>query len=111
MRMDLRWAGGDINRIGALAEELVGLHPTSSRQAGPRGDAHRMYPAARRPAPGRRAGAGFAGGDAAATAAARPRGGEPPPPAAATRAKTLHAMARRRLNPNFFKPMPAVCTR
>src|SRR5262249_48063557 len=25
MRMDLRWAGGDINRIRALARELVGL--------------------------------------------------------------------------------------
>jgi putative tryptophan/tyrosine transport system substrate-binding protein len=25
--MDLRWGGGDINRIGALARELVGLHP------------------------------------------------------------------------------------
>jgi putative ABC transport system substrate-binding protein len=27
VRMDLRWAGGDINRIGALAQELVGLQP------------------------------------------------------------------------------------
>jgi putative ABC transport system substrate-binding protein len=27
MRMDLRWAGSDINRIGALAQELVGLQP------------------------------------------------------------------------------------
>jgi putative ABC transport system substrate-binding protein len=27
MRMDLRWAGGDINRIRALAQELVGLQP------------------------------------------------------------------------------------
>jgi putative ABC transport system substrate-binding protein len=27
MRVDLRWAGGDINRIRALAEELVGLQP------------------------------------------------------------------------------------
>ena len=27
VRMDLRWAGGDINRIGALAHELVGLQP------------------------------------------------------------------------------------
>jgi putative ABC transport system substrate-binding protein len=26
-RMDLRWAGGDINRIRALAQELVGLQP------------------------------------------------------------------------------------
>ena len=29
LRMDLRWAGGDTNRIRALAQELVGL-PTSS---------------------------------------------------------------------------------
>jgi putative ABC transport system substrate-binding protein len=27
VRMDLRWAGGDINRIRALARELVGLEP------------------------------------------------------------------------------------
>jgi putative ABC transport system substrate-binding protein len=27
MRMDLRWGGGDINRIRALAQELVGLQP------------------------------------------------------------------------------------
>jgi putative ABC transport system substrate-binding protein len=27
MRMDLRWYGGDPNRIQALARELVGLHP------------------------------------------------------------------------------------
>jgi putative ABC transport system substrate-binding protein len=27
VRMDLRWGGGDINRIGALARELVGLQP------------------------------------------------------------------------------------
>jgi putative ABC transport system substrate-binding protein len=27
MRMDLRWFGGDINRIPALAQELVGLQP------------------------------------------------------------------------------------
>ena len=26
-RWDRRWAGGDINRIQALAHELVGLHP------------------------------------------------------------------------------------
>jgi len=26
-RMDLRWGGGDINRIRALAQELVGLQP------------------------------------------------------------------------------------
>jgi putative ABC transport system substrate-binding protein len=27
VRMDFRWAGGDINRIRALAQELVGLEP------------------------------------------------------------------------------------
>jgi putative tryptophan/tyrosine transport system substrate-binding protein len=27
VRMDLRWGGGDINRIRALARELVGLQP------------------------------------------------------------------------------------
>jgi putative ABC transport system substrate-binding protein len=27
LRMDLRWAGGDINRVRALAQELVGLQP------------------------------------------------------------------------------------
>jgi putative tryptophan/tyrosine transport system substrate-binding protein len=27
VRMDLRWSGGDINRIRALAQELVGLRP------------------------------------------------------------------------------------
>src|SRR4029077_16003695 len=27
VRMDLRWAGGDINRMRALARELVGLQP------------------------------------------------------------------------------------
>jgi len=27
VRMDLRWAGGDSNRIPALAQELVGLRP------------------------------------------------------------------------------------
>jgi putative ABC transport system substrate-binding protein len=27
MRIDLRWGGGDINRIRALAQELVGLQP------------------------------------------------------------------------------------
>ena len=27
VRMDLRWGGGDINRIRALAQERVGLHP------------------------------------------------------------------------------------
>ena len=27
VRMDLRWRGGDINRLRALAQELVGLQP------------------------------------------------------------------------------------
>ena len=27
MRIDLRWAGGDINRIRAVAQEMVGLQP------------------------------------------------------------------------------------
>jgi hypothetical protein len=27
VRMDLRWYGGDINRIRGLAQELVGLQP------------------------------------------------------------------------------------
>ena len=27
LRMDLRWGGGDINRIRGLARELVGLQP------------------------------------------------------------------------------------
>ena len=27
VRMDIRWAGGDANRIRALAAQLVGLHP------------------------------------------------------------------------------------
>jgi putative tryptophan/tyrosine transport system substrate-binding protein len=27
VRMDFRWAGGDINRIRAFAQELVGLQP------------------------------------------------------------------------------------
>ena len=27
VRMDLRWTGADINRIRAVAQELVGLHP------------------------------------------------------------------------------------
>ena len=27
LRMDLRWAGGDINRMRAVAQELVGLQP------------------------------------------------------------------------------------
>ena len=27
VRIDLRWAGGDVNRIRALAQELVGLQP------------------------------------------------------------------------------------
>jgi putative ABC transport system substrate-binding protein len=29
-RIDPRWAGGDTNRIRALARELIGSHPTSS---------------------------------------------------------------------------------
>src|SRR5215469_12865842 len=38
VRIDLRWGGGDINRIRALAQELVGLQPdiivtTSEREA------------------------------------------------------------------------------
>ena len=36
VRMDVRWASGDINRIRALAQELVGCNPTSSSQAEPR---------------------------------------------------------------------------
>jgi putative ABC transport system substrate-binding protein len=27
VRIDLRWGGGDINRIRALAQEVVGLQP------------------------------------------------------------------------------------
>jgi putative ABC transport system substrate-binding protein len=30
LRMDVRWAGGDSNRMPGLAQELVGLQPTSS---------------------------------------------------------------------------------
>jgi putative ABC transport system substrate-binding protein len=30
LRIDVRWAGDDINRIGPLAQQLVGSHPTSS---------------------------------------------------------------------------------
>jgi putative ABC transport system substrate-binding protein len=30
VRMDLRWGGDDNNRMRALAQELVGLQPTSS---------------------------------------------------------------------------------
>ena len=30
VRMDLRWGGDDTNRIRALAQELVGLKPTST---------------------------------------------------------------------------------
>jgi hypothetical protein len=33
--MDVRWAGPDINRIRALAQNLVGLQPTSSWQTQP----------------------------------------------------------------------------
>ena len=36
VRIDLRWGGDDINRMRALAQELVGRNPTSSWQAGPR---------------------------------------------------------------------------
>jgi len=34
VRMDVRWAGADINRIRALAQELVGLHPDIILTAG-----------------------------------------------------------------------------
>ena len=34
VRIDLRRAGGDTNRMRALAQELVGWNPTSSWQAG-----------------------------------------------------------------------------
>jgi putative ABC transport system substrate-binding protein len=34
VRMDLRWAGADINRMRALAQELVGLHPDIILTAG-----------------------------------------------------------------------------
>ena len=30
VRMDVRWPGDDINRVGALARELVGLQPDIS---------------------------------------------------------------------------------
>ena len=30
VRMDLRWGGGDINRMQALARELVGLQPAQT---------------------------------------------------------------------------------
>src|SRR5215831_7660119 len=30
VRMDLRWSGGDINRIRTLAKELVGLQPDTA---------------------------------------------------------------------------------
>ena len=36
VRMDLRWAGGDINRMQALAQEMVGCNPPSSWQTLPR---------------------------------------------------------------------------
>jgi hypothetical protein len=36
VRMDLRWVGVDINRMRALARELVGSHPTSSWRTVPR---------------------------------------------------------------------------
>jgi putative ABC transport system substrate-binding protein len=35
VRIDLRWGGDDINRMRALAQELVGRNPTSSWQARP----------------------------------------------------------------------------
>jgi putative ABC transport system substrate-binding protein len=35
VRMDLRWGGGDINRIRALAHELVGLQPDIIATSGP----------------------------------------------------------------------------
>jgi putative ABC transport system substrate-binding protein len=34
VRMDLRWGGGDTNRMRALAQELVGLHPDIILTAG-----------------------------------------------------------------------------
>jgi hypothetical protein len=43
VRMDLRWAGGDNNRMRALAQELVGLQPDDKHDPGdscpPAGDA------------------------------------------------------------------------
>jgi putative ABC transport system substrate-binding protein len=36
VRMDLRWGRGDINRIRALAQELVGLQRNRSDRRGPR---------------------------------------------------------------------------
>jgi len=36
MRMDVRWCGGDTNRIRALAQSWPACNPTSSRQTGPR---------------------------------------------------------------------------
>ena len=36
VRIDVRWYSGDTNRIRGLAQELVGLQPTSSWQARPR---------------------------------------------------------------------------
>ena len=35
VRLDLRWGGTDINRIRALAQELVGLQPDIIVTAGP----------------------------------------------------------------------------
>ena len=35
LRMDLRWGGGDANRIRALAQELVGLQPDIIRPRRP----------------------------------------------------------------------------
>jgi putative ABC transport system substrate-binding protein len=34
VRLDFHWAGGDINRIGALAQELVRLQPDTILTAG-----------------------------------------------------------------------------
>ena len=46
VRMDLRWGGGDVNRIRAFAQELVGLQPdiilagaTRGYRCSPEGDA------------------------------------------------------------------------
>ena len=36
LRMDLRWGGGDTNRIRALAQSWSACNPTSSWQARPR---------------------------------------------------------------------------
>ena len=36
VRMDLRWGGGDNNRMRALAQEVVGLQPAIIVTSGPR---------------------------------------------------------------------------